>query len=133
LLVKVLFDKRPLVARAAELEAAEAVEGNAFVAAGGKSWGAIPEAARQRQIKEAAGDPTFTVLLGATTGIFAGRGDFFGPGPDMPFRLSLRDLQMHMLVLGGTGSGKTSGALRPLARQVCENQNVGLVVMDGKG
>jgi len=40
---------------------------------------------------------------------------------------------MHALVLGGTGSGKTSGILRPLARQLSEHEDIGLVIMDGKG
>ena len=133
LAIKLIRDKRPLLLRATELATAEAVEGAAFVAAGGPSWGTIPETARQRQIAVAASDPTPTFELGQTTGVFAGRGDFFGPNAGLPFRLSLRDLQMHMLVLGGTGSGKTSGILRPLARQVSAQQGIGLVVMDGKG
>ena len=133
LLAKVVFDKRPLRLRAMELDAAAAVEGTAFVAAGGQSWGVIAEAARQRQAREAAGDTSPMVDLGETTGVFAGRGDFFGPSAGLRFCLSLRDLQMHMLVLGGTGSGKTSGALRPLARQLSAYDRVGLVIMDGKG
>ena len=133
LLVKVLRDRRPLITRAAELAAAEGVEGAAFVAAGGQPWGSIPEAARKRQILEAVRDKSATVELGETTGVFAGRGDFFAPSAGLPFRLSLRDLQMHALVLGGTGSGKTSGILRPLARQLSAQKDVGLVIMDGKG
>jgi len=133
LLVKLFKDKRPLLNRANELTAAEGVEGAAFVAAGGQPWGAIPEAARKRQIAEATSDTSPTVELGQTTGIFAGRGDFFGPNAGLPFRLSLKDLQMHMLVLGGTGAGKTSGVLRPTARQLTAHKDVGLVVMDGKG
>jgi hypothetical protein len=125
---KLIVDKRPLRLRAMELDAAAAVEGTAFVAAGGQSWGIIAEAARQRQVREAASDPSPTVDLGETTGVFAGRGDFFGPSAGMRFCLSLRDLQMHMLVLGGTGSGKTSGALRPLARQLSAYDRVGLVI-----
>ncbi len=133
LLVKVFRDKRPLLARADELTAAEGVEGAAFVAAGGQPWGTIPEAARRRQIAEAAADKSPTIELGQTTGVFAGRGDFFAPNAGLPFRLSLKDLQMHMLVLGGTGSGKTSGVLRPMARQLSAHEGVGLVIMDGKG
>ncbi len=133
LLVKMLRDRRPLMIRAAELSAAEGVEGAAYVAAGGQPWGAIPESARKRQIHEAARDKSPLVELGTTTGVFAGRGDFFAPSAGLPFRLSLRDLQMHALVLGGTGSGKTSGILRPLARQLSAQKDVGLVIMDGKG
>ncbi len=133
LLIKLFFDKRPLAMRANELAVAEAAEGTAYVAAGGSPWGTIPEAARRRQITEAAADTSPLVELGRTTGVFAARGDYFGPNPGLPFGLSLKDLQMHMLVLGGTGSGKTLGVLRPLARQLSANQGVGLVVMDGKG
>lgn len=133
LLIKLFRDRRPLLMRAHELTVAEGAEGAAYVAAGGQAWGVIPEAARRRQIAEATADKSPTVELGQTTGVFAARGDFFGPNAGLPFRLSLRDLQMHMLVLGGTGSGKTSGVLRPVARQLSANQGIGLVIMDGKG
>ena len=133
LLLKLIRDRRPLMNRALELMAAEGVEGSAFVAAGGQAWGAIPETARKRQILEATRDKSPTVDLGETTGVLAGRGDVFAPSAGLPFRLSLRDLQMHALVLGGTGSGKTSGILRPLARQLSEHEDIGLVIMDGKG
>jgi hypothetical protein len=133
LLWKMFRDKRPMQARANELMVSEAAEGSAYVAAGGQPWGVIPETARKRQIAEAIRDTSPIVELGSTTGVFAARGDYFGPNPNLPFRLSLRDLQMHLLVLGGTGSGKTSGVLRPLARQLSSYQGVGLVIMDGKG
>lgn len=131
--MKLLTDKAPLTRRAQELEVAEAVEGAAFVAAGGRPWGAIAEAARKRQIEEAIRDKSPAVELGTTTGLFAARGDLFGPNAGLPFMLSLRDLQMHLLVLGGTGSGKTSGILRPMAYQVGQHSGIGLVVLDGKG
>jgi hypothetical protein len=130
---KFFLDKRPVILRMTELTMAESAEGTGFVAAGGQSWGAIAEAARQRQMLEAASDTSPVLSVGETTGVFAGRGDFFGPRGGLPFHLSLRDLQMHMLVFGGTGSGKTSGLLRPLARQISGYDRVGLVVMDGKG
>lgn len=136
LLTKLLFDANPLKRRAQELEVAEAVEGTAFVAAGGQAWGSLAETARARQIDEARRDeaaelPTFAI--GQTTGIFSARGDFFGPNAGKTMALSLRDLQNHLLVLGGVGSGKTSGVLRPLARQAAAQNSLGLVVMDGKG
>lgn len=130
--LKLVFDKHPLAKRASELEVAEAVEGAAYAAAGGKPWGEIAENARVRQVQEALNDPTPLVTLGTTTGILGGRGDFYAPNKGLPFRLSLRDLQNHLLVLGGTGSGKTSGILRPLAYQLSEFENVGLVILDGK-
>jgi hypothetical protein len=61
LVIKLWRDRRPLMNRALELAAAEGVEGSAFVAAGGKAWGAIPETARKRQIFEAIRDKSATV------------------------------------------------------------------------
>ena len=133
LLLKLIRDRRPLMNRARSSTAAEGVEGSAFVAAGGQAWGAIPERRASGRSSRPRATRAPTVDLGETTGVFAGRGDFFAPSAGLPFRLSLRDLQMHALVLGGTGSGKTSGILRPLARQLSEHEDIGLVIMDGKG
>jgi hypothetical protein len=133
LVAKLVFDSNPVNARASELEVAEGVEGAAYAAAGGKPWGSIPDRARRRQIEEANRDDSPTVTLGTSTGVLAARGDFFAPNAGLPFVLSLRDLQMHLLVLGGTGSGKTSGVLRPIARQIAAVDEVGMVILDGKG
>lgn len=130
---KLVLSGNPLSERIQELDAAEGVEGAAFVAAGGKRWGSIPNRARHKQIEEANRDRTPLVTLGTTTGLLAARGDFFAPNADLPFRMSLRDLQMHVLVLGGTGSGKTSGVLRPAAKQIADLDDTGIVVLDGKG
>jgi len=130
---KILVDKHPLSKRAAELEVAEAIEGTTFIAAGGVPWGNIPETARKKQVDIAIRDKTPIVELGTATGLFAARGDFFAPNAGIPFVLSLRDLQNHLLVLGGVGSGKTSGVLRPIAQQVGGFDKTGLIVLDGKG
>jgi hypothetical protein len=61
------------------------------------------------------------------------RGDPFAPSGQREFKISLLDLQQHLLVFGGTGSGKTSGVLRPLVSQIASWDGVGLVVLDGKG
>ena len=128
----VLFP-HPLLARRIELEAQEAVEGSAYVAAGGAAWAARQANARADQLAIAANDDKPFVRLGTTTGLLAARGDSYGPNGDRPFGLSLTDLQQHLVVFGGTGSGKTSGVLRPIAVQAAKWANVGLVVMDGKG
>lgn len=118
--------------RAMELDRRQAVEGPLLVSAGGIEWAAHQEQGWMQQISEARKDKSPILRLGTTTGILAGRGDFYAPSAGLPFDLSLRDLQNHLVILGGTGSGKTSGVLRPLAHQIAGLKNVGLVVMDGK-
>jgi TraM recognition site of TraD and TraG/Type IV secretion-system coupling protein DNA-binding domain len=127
------MDENPAETRAKELEQAESAEGTTYVAAGGKPWGIIPEAARQQQIANALRDTSPVVTLGTTTGLFAARGDFYAPNEGLPLSLSFQDLQTHLLVFGGTGSGKTSGILRPIARQFGQHDGIGMVIMDGKG
>ncbi len=122
----------PGEARAKELDRQNAVEGSLLVATGGIHWAEHQEKARYEQIVESKRDTTPMLKLGEATGILAGRGDFFAPSAGQPFTLSLRDVQNHVLITGGTGSGKTSGVLRPLAYQLGELSDVGLVVMDGK-
>lgn len=132
--LKLSLDRNPIRLRVLELEAAEAVEAHAFVEAGGREWGLGCEAARARQIGEAIRERTEPVVnLGHATGILAGRGDAFAPSSGMEMALSRTDLRTHLLVLGGTGAGKTSGLLRPIARQVAAWENTGLLVLDGKG
>lgn len=132
--IRLIFDLSPLTERMKELKQAEAVEGVTFASAGGIEWGRQAERARAEQIAEALrSDDRKVVSFGKATGILGARGDFFASSEALPFCLSLRDLQTHLLVLGGTGSGKTSGVLRPLAVQVADWPDVGMLVMDGKG
>jgi hypothetical protein len=137
MLAKLVFDKHPGKQRSQELNAQAGVEGAAFAEAGGMAWARPFEDARKRQIseaiREAQSDPRPCLVIGRSSGVLAARGDFFAPTENLPFSMSLRDLETHMLVLGGTGSGKTSGVLRPLARQIGDWANTGMVVMDGKG
>jgi len=138
LLAGVLFALRggggtsPGVIRSQELDRRKSVEGSMLVAAGGIEWAKHQELARVQQVAEAMKDQTPIFRLGVASGILAGRGDSYAPSAGLRFDLSLRDLQNHLLVVGGTGSGKTSGVLRPLAYQIAEQKGVGLVVMDGK-
>jgi len=122
-----------LAQRKSEMEMQRSVEGSLFIAAGGQAWAKLQERARVEQMNLARKDKAPLVTLGTTTGILAARGDLFAPSEGLKFQLSLTDLQNHVIVFGGTGSGKTSGILRPLAQQVARWKNVGIVVMDGKG
>jgi TraM recognition site of TraD and TraG/Type IV secretory system Conjugative DNA transfer len=128
-----IFADDPVARRIAELELQEAVEGVAYAQAGGKPWADTQNAARDAQIAEAIRVKSDLVTLGTSTGLLAARGDPFAPSAGLPFCMSLRDLQQHLVVFGGTGSGKTTGILMPIAQQVASWPKLGLVVMDGKG
>ena len=125
--------KNPLIERGRELEVQEAVEGIAYSEAGGEPWAMGIENARTQQLAAAKRDKSPLVCLGTSTGLLAARGDNFAPSPGLPFSASLNDLQLHLIAFGGTGSGKTTGVLVPIARAVAEWDNCGLLVLDGKG
>lgn len=92
------------------------------------------EAAKQRQIAEAARDKTAFIELGKSIGLLAERRDPFAPSiPGMSIGLSVNDLSTHLIVLGDTGTGKTSGVLRPIIKAWTDAEAGGLVVLDGKG
>lgn len=92
------------------------------------------ERARKLQVEAAKKDDTPFIRLGTTTGQFAERRDPYAPSESgMPFGLTVNDLSTHLLVIGRTGSGKTSGALRPLIGQWHSVKAGGLLVLDGKG
>lgn len=87
-------------------------------------------------------DKSPTVSIGKATGVFGFRGALGAPTPGQPIRMSLHDLAQHLLVLGGTGEGKTRTVLMPLLRQlltlrgVMRNANRGALSVyatDGKG
>lgn len=50
-----------------------------------------------------------------------------------PVVLPLKDRYLHMLVLGPTGSGKTSQTLIPMINRDMQNPNLGITVMEPKG
>jgi hypothetical protein len=141
LLIKVVFDKNPGKLRSQELNAQAGVEGVAFAEAGGLAWARRFDRAHKRQLKEtmreAGKDPRPTVVFGMATGLFAARGDSFAPTAGLPFSAGLRDLETHVLVLGGVGAGKTSAILRPVGKQIANwregSQSTGMVILDGKG
>jgi hypothetical protein len=71
--------------------------------------------------------------IGEATGILRLRGDLTAPVAGQTIAIDQDALFQHILVLGGTGEGKTSGVLRPLMRQLMPMQGYGMYVCDAKG
>jgi len=132
---KALADPPPIGIRSGLLDVAAAgtAEGAAWAIAGASRWAERMEEARKMQFAVAIADKSPVLTLGKATGLLAARGDGFAPSAGLEMALSLTDLMQHLLVLGGTGSGKTAGVLRPLCKQLGALDGVGLVVLDGKG
>lgn len=87
-------------------------------------------AARSAQGKSA---KPLDIDLGRSTGQLADRADVFGADAGQAMGLSVDDLSTHLWIFGPTGSGKTSGLLRPLLNQWLTGKKGGALVMDGKG
>lgn len=94
----------------------------------------IDENALIQQVENAKRDNSPFLELGRSAGFLRDRFDPFAPsGENYAMGLTKHDLETHLLVLGGTGSGKTSGTIRPLIRDWLQRTEDGLFVLDGKG
>ena len=71
--------------------------------------------------------------IGVATGTLRLRGDLTAPVRGQLISIDQDALFQHLMVLGGTGEGKTSGVLRPLMRQLMPMKNFGMYVCDAKG
>ncbi|HBO7934633.1 TPA: TraM recognition domain-containing protein [Pseudomonas aeruginosa] len=92
------------------------------------------EQAKVEQVAEAIRDTTPLIPLGTSLGLLSDRRDPFAPShAGLLFGLSVSDLSTHVLNLGSTGSGKTTGVLRPLIDCWAKVKAGGTVVLDGKG
>lgn len=89
--------------------------------------------ARVIQAENAASDTTPFIKLGTARGTFHSLMDGYAPDPGLPFGLSCKDLSTHLVVFGATGTGKTSGVLRPVAQTYLESGYGGALILDGKG
>ncbi|MGO0307967.1 type IV secretory system conjugative DNA transfer family protein [Endozoicomonas acroporae] len=99
----------------------------------GKSHLKTIEETKQTQIENCKKDDSAFIKIGTSTGLFADRRDNYAPSESgIDFGLTVNDLSVHCLITGGTGSGKTSCAIRPILRQLRENTDYGLLVLDGK-
>lgn len=92
------------------------------------------EQARSTQLENAKRDKSIFVPIGHSTGLFAQRRDALAPTEaDLPVGLTVADLGPHMMVLGASGTGKTTGVIRPVTKTWLANNLGGLLVLDGKG
>jgi len=89
--------------------------------------------ARKSQAENASSDKSPLIRLGTATGKLRSNWDFFAPDKGLPFVMSAKDLSLHMLVLGSSGSGKTASMGRPLGVQWLAQGCGGILVLDGKG
>lgn len=89
----------------------------------------------RKQLRHAVGylNGASTYLVGAATGTLRARGDLAAPTPNQPLKLDRESLFQHLLVLGGTGEGKTTAVIKPLLRQVLADPDFGAFISDAKG
>lgn len=52
---------------------------------------------------------------------------------DLPVVLPIKDRYLHMLILGPTGSGKTSQIIIPMINRDIQNKDIGIIAMEPKG
>jgi hypothetical protein len=91
-------------------------------------------AARKQQAEAAGRDKSPVLKLGEATGKFSALRDPYAPDAGLPFVVSAgRDMSTHLIVIGSTNTGKTSGVIRPLVKQRIAAAIGGLFIMDGKG
>lgn len=108
---------------------------------GGPDYFKNIEKSREAQIENASKDKSKFFDLGVNTGLMFERRDYFGANKGTKFGLSLDDLSKHMLLLGATGSGKTSTIIKMLAKSIltAPNEDFGrkngaaVLILDGKG
>ncbi len=71
--------------------------------------------------------------IGKSTGTLRLRGDLNAPLRDIEMNLDGDSMFQHLMVLGGTGEGKTTAILKPLLKQFLAQKHMGLYVCDAKG
>lgn len=79
-----------------------------------------------------------TIALGRAMGVFRARGDMEAPDKGQEVCLDGDSIRQHMLILGGTGAGKTRLVVKPLFRRILsadwgQGHRIGAYVTDGKG
>lgn len=132
---KVMSTPSPLGLRAMMLDQAVRESGSELLIdkAGSAHFREL-EQARMAQVDNARKDGSPFIPLGTSTGLLAQRRDPLAPTEaGLPVGLSVADLSTHLGVLGASGTGKTSGVIRPLTKAWLAADLGGLLVLDGKG
>lgn len=88
---------------------------------------------RRQQAEAANADKSAFIALGNATGQFYYNHDPLAAQAGLTLGMSASDFSTHLVVFGATGTGKTAGVLRPVAKQWSEANGGGLLVLDGKG
>ncbi|OZB59220.1 MAG: hypothetical protein B7X45_13115 [Lysobacterales bacterium 15-68-25] len=88
---------------------------------------------RFEQLMRAAKDPTPPIKIGEATGYLIQKGSRIAPEAGQYALASQNDLLQHTLVLGKSGSGKTSSTILPIATQWYINKLGGYLITCGKG
>lgn len=124
-----------LYARATGKERAHklAINGTTNAHEDGGELSSSHQEARYIQAHAAIADTMPFIRLGTARGTFHTLMDGYAPDPGLPFGLTCKDLSTHLVVFGATGTGKTSGVLRPLAQTYLASGFGGALILDGKG
>ena len=125
----------PLEERAFQLEQAVKQTGTEFlIDKVGRKYFSSLEEAKNAQLENVKNDKSHFIKLGTSTGLFAERRDPLAPTESgIDFGLSLKDIATHIFTIGGSGSGKTFGVIRPITHNWLAVDGGGLMVIDGKG
>jgi hypothetical protein len=102
---------------------------------------AIERSSYREQLSAAKADTSPVIQLGVGTGLLTYRGSLQGLSKGQRCLMSLRDFAQNLLVLGGTGQGKTFAVLLPICAQWIGLQQsksataptMALFASDGKG
>ncbi|HSH84573.1 MAG TPA: TraM recognition domain-containing protein [Guyparkeria sp.] len=130
-----MMDRSPMADRMLEVEETSGQRADLalHLERGGDMYGQVAQRARSKQLDRAISDQSPFFTLGTSTGIFESRGDSYAPNPGLPFGYTAADMSVPSLVLGGSGTGKTSSFFRPVAKQWASARAGGMLILDGKG
>lgn len=89
-------------------------------------------AARQKQAQAAARDTSPFITLGTALGTLTKELDGYAPDAGLPVGMTVNDLSQHLLIIGETGTRKTSLMRKIIAQYVASGAG-SMLVLDGKG
>jgi hypothetical protein len=125
----------PLALRALQLDQAVRETGTELlIDKAGREHFVQLEMARVEQVDNATRDTSPFIPIGHSLGLFAQRRDPLAPGEKgLSVGLSVNDLSTHLMVIGASGTRKTTGVISPVATGWLAGNMGGMLVLDGKG